>query len=95
LFGPTGKNWAAGSGWASRAGWEKRKMKRREGGPRGKRKERGEKRGFEVWFFFSNPFKQLFKPLLNQTFYIFSQPFSQIILKTFKASQQQNSCIPK
>jgi hypothetical protein len=52
----------------------------------------GTGQGFGVWFFsflkknflnnFSNPF-------LNQTFYIFSQPFSQIILKTFKDTQQQ------
>jgi hypothetical protein len=55
-----------------------------------------EKEGGGVWglgflFFFSKSFLNKFSNLLNQTFlHLFT-----IILKTFKASQQQNSCISK
>jgi hypothetical protein len=72
------------------------KAKNEKEGEEGKvgRAENGPKEGGRegVCFFktFLNNFSNLF---LNQTFYIFSQPFSQIILKTFKSTQQQNSCI--
>jgi hypothetical protein len=65
-------------------------------GPQGKEKrneepgwagKEGEEEGliffFFLFFFFQSLFKQLFKPFLNQTFYTFSQPFSQIIFKDF------------
>jgi hypothetical protein len=50
-------------------------------------------KGFGVWVcffpFFQIFFKQLFQPLSKSNLLHFFQPFSQIILKTFKATQRQ------
>jgi hypothetical protein len=40
-------------------------------------------------------FTQLFSKLFTNLFTIILKDFSQILLKTFKTTQQQNSCIPK
>jgi hypothetical protein len=45
--------------------------------------------GLVVFFFFKSFLNNFSNPLFNQTFYTFSQPFSQIILKTSKATQQK------
>jgi hypothetical protein len=67
-----------------------------QAGPRGKRKRKeGEKRGFDLFFkplsnHFSKPFLTLFKSnLLHKFLQTFHKPFSQLFLKTFKATQQQ------
>jgi hypothetical protein len=64
--------------------------RRWKNGPEKEKKEKEGERGFDFLKTFLNNFSN---PFLNQTFYIFSQPLSQIILKTLKATQQQNSCI--
>jgi hypothetical protein len=58
----------------------------------GKKGER-ERRGWD-FFFFSNPFETTFQNLLKikpftQFFANFHKPFSQLFLKTFKATRQQ------
>jgi hypothetical protein len=74
--GPAGKK-EKGKGWA--AGLERR--------------EKG-KGGFGFFFFFPNPFETTFQNLLKikpftQFFANFHKPFSQLFLKTFKATRQQ------
>jgi hypothetical protein len=86
------RDWAA---WAEREAGRAGK-KRKKGG----REERwavgrmGKGKGFGVCFFlFQILFKQFFKPLFKSNLLQLFTTFSQIILKTFKATQQQNSCI--
>jgi hypothetical protein len=69
------------------------KKKRGRGGPLGWKEGRKGKEGLG-FFFFSNPFETTFQNLLKikpftQFFANFHKPFSQLFLKTFKATRQQ------
>jgi hypothetical protein len=81
-------------------GWLTGRGERRKKGGRGPRAgwEREKEFGVCFFLFFQILFKQLFKTffksnLLHKFLQTFHKPFSQIILKTFKATQQQNSFI--
>jgi hypothetical protein len=93
--GRGGEKQAGRANWASEEfgprGKKKIEMRERRGGPRGMDREE-ERRGFDSFFFsfFQILFKQLLKPLLKSNLL---HLFHKLLLKTFKASPQQNSCI--
>jgi hypothetical protein len=95
-----GRKWELGRGTKKRGGRGKWAAGRLE-----REREEGEVCFFS--FFFKSFLKPTFKPfqiqiftqliskLFTNLFTIISKDFSQILLKTFKTTQQQNSCIPK
>jgi hypothetical protein len=98
--GRVGRKWGAGPRQKEKG--RERKVGRR---PRlGREREEGEVCFFCVFQTLLKPtfkpfqiqiFTQLFSKLFTNLFTVILKDFSQILLKTFKTTQQQNSCIPK